>query len=115
MFALFVAAAMATASPSPSPHPVSVAPGATFKISLPMTAGTGYGWQPKGPLPPGISLVSQSASQAPRPGGPQVQTFIFRDKAAGKRTLTMIYVRPWEKNLAPAQTRTFTIETKPAQ
>jgi predicted secreted protein len=82
-----------------------------FQIHMHVTSGTGYTWQPLGPIPPGITLLG--VFQQPRgkmmPGGPGTEVLVFRGTAPGKYALTLGYLRPWEKNVKPAKTQNFTV------
>jgi predicted secreted protein len=82
-----------------------------FQIRMQVTSGTGYTWQPDGPIPPGIALLG--AFQEPHgkmmPGGPGNEVLVFRGTSPGKITLTLGYLRPWEKNVKPVKTQIFTV------
>jgi predicted secreted protein len=90
---------------------VSVKAGAPFQIRLKVTSGTGYSWQPQGPLPPGVTLLG--VFQTPRgkmmPGGPGEEVLVFRASGVGTLHLTMEYVRPWQRGVKPAKVQTFLI------
>lgn len=93
---------------------IAVKAGAPFQIRMNVTSGTGYSWQPQGPLPPGVTLLG--VFQEPRgkmmPGGPGVEVLVFRAKDVGKTTLALEYVRPWERNAKPAKLRSFTVTVR---
>lgn len=82
-----------------------------FQIHMKVTSGTGYTWQPQGPIPPGVTLLG--AFQEPRgkmmPGGPGNEVLVFRGTSVGKYTVTLGYLRPWEKNVKPVKMQRFTI------
>jgi predicted secreted protein len=82
-----------------------------FQIHMNVTSGTGYTWQPSGPMPPGLTLlgVFQQPKGKMMPGGPGTEVLVFRGTAVGKFTLTLGYLRPWEKNVKPVKTQTFTV------
>lgn len=90
---------------------ITVKAGAPFQIRLKVNSGTGYSWQPQGPLAPGLTLLG--VFQTPRgkmmPGGPGDQVLVFRAADAGPLTLTMEYVRPWERDVKPAKIQSFKI------
>jgi predicted secreted protein len=90
---------------------VSIKLNQPFQIHMKVTSGTGYTWQPTGPLPPGVALlgVFQQPKGKMMPGGPGAEVLVFRGTAVGKFTLTLGYLRPWEKNVKPAKTQTFTV------
>lgn len=82
-------------------------------IRLPGTAGTGFGWQLASPecgfLPLAFSQQLES-SQDGRVGGPSEWIFTFTADAPGSCPLVFVYHRPWERGVAPAETRSLTIE-----
>lgn len=90
---------------------VSVKVNQPFQLRVKVTSGTGYSWRPQGPMPPGIGLLG--VFQQPRgkmmPGGPVMENLVFRAVDPGKYKLTLAYARPWERNVKPAKTQTFTI------
>lgn len=93
---------------------VSVKAGAPFQIRLKVTSGTGYSWQPEGPLPPGLTLLG--VFQTPRgkmmPGGPGDEVLVFRASIVGTMNLTMEYVRPWERGVKPAKIQSVKITVR---
>jgi inhibitor of cysteine peptidase len=90
---------------------VSAGNGSKFMIELEANPTTGYSWQLSAPPGDQVSLIDQdytpTGQQQPGSGG--VQQFTFEAKTAGKTTLAFDYVRPWEKDVAPAQTATFPV------
>lgn len=89
--------------------------GQQFTVTLESNATTGYQWQLANPLNESIVKLVGSEYKAPQDGrigqgGQEVWTF----KAAGKGTtqISMKYVRSWEKDVPPAQTKTFTVTVK---
>jgi inhibitor of cysteine peptidase len=90
---------------------IAVDSGKSFVIALDANPTTGYSWQLSAPPGDQVSLIDQdytpTAPQQPGSGG--VQQFTFEAKAAGTTTLAFEYVRPWEKDVAPAQTATFPV------
>lgn len=130
---ILLSALLLAAAPSPAPLPtlapamvkvqmpsftagqaVSVKVNQPFQIRLKVTSGTGYSWRPQAPLPPGIGLLG--VFQQPRgklmPGGPGMENLVFRGLDPGKYTLTLTYVRPWERNAKPAKTQNFTVTVR---
>lgn len=90
---------------------VSLSRNQTLEVALPSNPSTGYRWdvaevdsaivqQQDDP-----TYVPDSADQT-RVGSGGTQTFTFRAIGAGQTTLTLIYHRPWETNVDPAQTYT---------
>lgn len=90
---------------------ISVKSGAPFQIRLHVTSGTGYSWQPQGPLAPGLTLlgVFQTPHGKMMPGGPGDEVLVFRASNVGALHLTMEYVRPWERGVKPAKVESFLI------
>lgn len=79
--------------------------GDTLKVVLPANPSTGYGWQVH---LTGTALESRgmatTAAEKRVPGAESRQTFDFRGAASGEEQITLNYLRPWEKNVAPAKT-----------
>ncbi|HET9097220.1 MAG TPA: protease inhibitor I42 family protein [Candidatus Baltobacteraceae bacterium] len=129
--ALVLAAAAATAAPAPKPLPtlapalvklampsytakqtaIRVKVNQPFQLRLSVTSGTGYTWQPQGPLPPGVTLlgVFSRASSKMVPGGPGEEVLVFRAHDVGTVHLVMEYVRPWEHRTKPAKLAAFSV------
>lgn len=76
-------------------------------ISLPAQFGTGYSWRLAGERP---SILSPEPNPAPpagrdvRPGGVEVQEFLFAAVTSGTATLTYVYSQPWDKEARPSKT-----------
>lgn len=81
-------------------------------IRLPGTAGTGYAWQVASPLcdflPLAFSQQLETSTDG-RVGGPSEWVFTLTPVGAGTCTMTFHYHRPWERGVAPAETRTVAI------
>lgn len=108
---------------APSSHPlvvtnsdngktVTLAPGADLQVSLNATSGTGYLWtitsnDPAVLKPRGLGNF-EMPKDAP-PGAMGTQMFHFDAQAPGTAKLELAYVRPWEKNTAPAATWSITV------
>lgn len=82
-----------------------------FQIQMHVTSGTGYSWQPMGPLPPGVTLlgVFQQPHGKMMPGGPGTEVLVFRGTSAGSYKLQLEYLRPWEHNAKPAKVQQFNV------
>lgn len=85
-----------------------------FKINLPSTPGTGYSWRLKDYDATVLTPISQTfmAPDTNKPGAPGVESFLFQINQNAfnvKRvsTITFIYVRPW--NMDVAKTLTFNV------
>jgi inhibitor of cysteine peptidase len=81
--------------------------GDTLRVRLHATPGTGYSWTV------GKIDAAMLAEAAPRkfvpppkqiPGAVGHDVFEFRAAQAGRTTLKLDYLRPWEKGVAPART-----------
>lgn len=86
--------------------------GQPVMIRLPGTAGTGYSWQLSSPacavLPLVFSQQIESSTDG-RVGGPSEWVFTFAAEGPGTCNLAFQYLRPWERGVAPAETRTIAI------
>jgi inhibitor of cysteine peptidase len=106
-------ALMKTAMPTfgPNHSQIAVKVNQPFQIRMNVTSGTGYSWQPQGPIAPGLALlgVFQQPHGKLMPGGPGVEVLVFRASGAGTFALPLEYVRPWERGVQPAKLRAFTV------
>jgi inhibitor of cysteine peptidase len=90
---------------------ITVKAGDTVKVALAGNPTTGYSWA--------SAMTDQDAAVLQQQGDPAyVQestdesvvgsggtfTFTFKALASGQATIKLVYVRPWEKDVAPAQT-----------
>jgi predicted secreted protein len=92
-----------------------LAPGQVIAITLDSNPTTGFGWQVYGELPANLQQVGETeykagADSAGKVGAGGMQTLRFKVLKAGSATLTLGYMRSWEKDTPPAQTYTITIE-----
>jgi inhibitor of cysteine peptidase len=79
--------------------------GDALEISLPVTSGTGYTWQAE-PVAGGIVTQvgdPETKHNSAMPGASGQQVFRFARVASGSGTLELRYLRPWEKDKAPAK------------
>lgn len=94
------------------PIPVAARAGDQFTITLDSNHTTGYGWQLSGK--PNAKIV-QSLKNAynepaqPMPGRGGTETWTFKAVGKGTTSITLVYVRPWEKNVAPAKTQKLSV------
>jgi inhibitor of cysteine peptidase len=87
-------------------------------VHLPANRTMGYGWQPT-TLPKGVLraegeafyLVSKNQGHLVGAGG--TETWIFRAEKKGSTTLSLGYVRPWEKGKAPEKTVAWPVTVRP--
>ncbi len=92
--------------------PIEVKKGETFSIHLASNPTTGFKWQLAGPLDSSTLIeagheYSRPASRLAGAGGKEIWKFRAVDK--GKAVIEMEYVRPWEKQTAPAGKASFRI------
>lgn len=111
---------------TPSSHPLVVtnsdngksftlAPGAELEVSLNATSGTGYLWTITSNDPAVLKPRGLGNFEIPKdapPGAMGTQVFHFDAQAPGIAKLEMSYVRPWEKDTAPAQTWSITVNVR---
>lgn len=94
---------------------IRVAVGEKFSIVLDSNATTGYSWQiAKKAAGPVVKFTGRDYEN-PRTklaGAGGRERLTFRAGSAGTEKLTFHYTRPWEKNVKPARTVTFTVVAK---
>jgi len=94
------------------PIAVAVPVGGAFTIDLASNQTTGYSWR-LAKAPNKAVLVSLGSTFAGptegRLGMGGVETWTFRAAGAGKVTIVLEYVRPWEKGAKPEKTQAFTV------
>ncbi len=93
--------------------PIVIKAGQEFAVILDSNPTTGYSWALAQPLQPEIlKLISQNykpADSTPQPGSGGRETWIFKGLAKGTTSISMQYVRPWEKGILPARSAVFTV------
>ena len=95
------------------PSARTIAAGEEFDLRLPSNPSTGYRWQVKRPMPDRVVKLVDTRYEAPTGsalGAAGVEIFTFVGSAPGRATLELIYVRPWEKGIAPARSASYAIE-----
>ncbi len=94
---------------------IKVAVGEKFYIVLDSNATTGYSWQiAKKAVGPVVKFTGRDY-ETPRTklaGAGGRERLAFMAESAGTEKLTFHYKRPWEKNVDPARTVTFTVVAK---
>ena len=92
--------------------PIEVEVGQEFAITLRSDIPTGYQWQLVGISD--ANIVRRVGSEYKGPdtelvgaGGEEVWT--FQAISQGETVVSLEYVRPWEKDVPPAEARTFTV------
>ena len=86
--------------------------GENFKIMLESNPATGYAWQISGDLDTDmLELVGSSFMpiETDLVGVPGKEEWVFRAKGEGRTEISLKYVRPWEKDNAPAETKSFEV------
>jgi predicted secreted protein len=91
---------------------IQVAAGKPFAIRFGSSPGTGYGWVlAKEPDPELLKFIVEKVEEPKRGllGGSETVFWNFRALASGETEIAMKYVRPWEKEAAPARTHMFKV------
>jgi inhibitor of cysteine peptidase len=86
--------------------------GGQFTIELPANPSTGYTWEPQDLDATMFELVDEPVFQAEgeqMPGAGGTLTLTFRALRPGTATLTLVYHRSWEPEVAPADTFSITV------
>ena len=98
---------------------IEIEEGLEFAIVLESNPTTGYQWQLAEPLDGKIlSLVSATFESKgggegeEKVGAPGEEVWTFEAVGPGKAEITLAYARPWEKEAAPEETKTFKVEVK---
>ena len=89
--------------------------GKDITITLESNRTTGYEWQLAVPLKDGILAFAHSEyipSSTDLVGAGGKEKWTFKALKEGKTSLSFIYVRPWEKDVAPAAQKTFAVIIK---
>lgn len=94
---------------------VSLKLGDSLSIELESNPSTGYSWQVSGADQSVLAAAGEPQFNLPsgataRPGAPGTQTFVFNAVGKGTTTLSLIYVRPWEKDVTPTPPNTFSVQ-----
>jgi inhibitor of cysteine peptidase len=116
-FLLVAGLGMLACAPKPAstPNSLEAKVGQEFTITLESNATTGYQWQLAKPLDESMVKLVGSEYKAPQDGrvgqgGEEIWT--FKAMGTGKTEVAMKYVRSWEKDVQPAEERTFTVTVK---
>lgn len=92
---------------------VSLKVGDTLSIALDSNPSTGYSWQiaqnDKTLLAPLGDPTFDLGPKTPLAGASGTETFNFQAAGKGSATLSLIYVRPWEKTVTPTPEDTYTV------
>jgi inhibitor of cysteine peptidase len=93
---------------------VDLTSGQTLIVKLPGNPSTGYTWAVSGDPAP-LKLTKQfrlHRKEGSGMGAPQTEVFEFSAVKSGVTTLTLLYRRSWEYNVAPAKTFTLTVQVR---
>jgi len=87
-------------------------------VYLPANRTTGFGWQAnfsKGGIlkPEGEAFYHAIRTSPHLVGSGGTETWIFRAEKAGSTTLTLGFVRPWEKGKAPEKSMVYPVNIRP--
>jgi inhibitor of cysteine peptidase len=94
---------------------VAVNTGDTFTIKLDGNPSTGYTWEAKDLEASILEQVGDPKFESSNPalvGSGGNLTLTFKALKAGTTTLTLVYHRPWETDVAPIETFTVTVTVK---
>ena len=92
--------------------PVDAKVGTEFVLVLDSNPSTGYHWQLAQPPDSAVVKALGSTYHPPAtamPGAGGSEEWPFRAVGAGRATIALSYVRPWEKDAAPVKTATFQV------
>jgi inhibitor of cysteine peptidase len=93
--------------------------GEVMSITLEANPSTGYGWFATSTNPDVLAQLGEPVYQEPTSdsatpilGAAGVDTFIFQAADTGTATITLVYKRGWETDVAPEKTITITVNVK---
>ena len=92
--------------------PFEVDIGQEFTISLESNASTGYQWRLADTLDGGILMLVSSEYEAPEtdlPGAPGRELWTFKAIGKGETNIPLEYIRPWEEDVPPVDSKTFIV------
>ena len=96
---------------------IRVAVGMEFSIILESNPTTGYSWKFRSHLDENEIQLTGDEFLPPdnlRKGAPGKQLWTFRRVGEGSTTISLEYLRPWEKGKPPARIMIFTVVTEKA-
>jgi inhibitor of cysteine peptidase len=94
---------------------IEVAADKMFTLTLESNPSTGYQWELSQPLDETKLKLVDSFFEKPRsdrPGAVGVELWLFRAVGSGETTISMRYVRPWEKDAVPGETASFSVNIR---
>lgn len=95
--------------------PVTVRAGDQFTVTLPSNPSTGYSWQMLKEPDSKVLKKTGSKYNEPQKQNPPIvgaggkETWSFKAAGKGKQNIEMVYVRPWEKGVAPVRKQPFEV------
>ena len=92
---------------------IQVQAGQNFSLKFVASPGTGYSWELAAPLDAKKLIIMKTKNEASDSGllgASEYETWIFRALTAGKTEITLKYVRPWEKDVAPIKKHVFKVQ-----
>jgi len=92
--------------------PIVVKSGSQFVIKLASNQTTGYKWQLAKQPSAGVAKLISSTYNSPntgRLGQGGSEWWTFRAVGKGKTSITLNYLRPWEKNTPPTKSQSFAV------
>jgi inhibitor of cysteine peptidase len=103
--------------PEDATQPASyvISPGGRFTIELPANPSTGYQWQLGKPLEEEILELIDNRYQpleAGRVGAGGADVWTFAGVGVGRTTIDLVYVRPWERGIAPAKRAIYSVDVR---
>ena len=93
----------------------TVQAGSRFSLLLSSNPTTGYKWRMLAAPDPAVAALVTNMYCPPetqRIGAGGNEKWTFQAVNEGTTNITMVYIRPWEKDTEPARHETFTIEVK---
>lgn len=107
-----------TLAESQSGTSVVLAAGGSLTLELPVTSGTGYGWEVR-VEPPGLLKVPAGPvtvrSNDAMPGSVTQQRWILTEAKPGAGTVQAVYRRPWEQDVEPAKRFSVSVRVEPVK
>lgn len=110
-----VAVSITTKQSNTAAIPIAATAGDEFVVTLNSNATTGYEWWMSGKPSSKIVTFVKSVYNAPGeavPGRGGTESWTFKAVGQGNTTITLTYVRPWEKGVAPVRVQRFDVSVK---
>jgi inhibitor of cysteine peptidase len=95
-----------TLGESQSGMSVVIAAGGSLTLELPVTSGTGYGWDIRVDPQDLLRVPAEPLTirgDAAMPGSVTQQRWVLTEARAGRGTVEAVYRRPWETDVPPAK------------